>query len=68
MTPNKRNGRKQKEHLQRARAVQSIDYPDGSWRNKDGRPKGSGTAQKQVEEWRKNHPDGKKRTASEIQD
>ena len=60
LTPNKRNGRKQKEHLQRARAVQSIDYPDGSWRNKDGRPKGSGTAQKQVEEWRKNHPDGKK--------
>lgn len=38
---NKRNGRKQEEHLKRARAVQAIDYPDGEWRNKDGRPKGS---------------------------
>lgn len=27
--PNKRNGRKQAVHLERARAVQNIDYPDG---------------------------------------
>lgn len=39
---NKRNGRKQAEHLRRARAVRDVDYPDGGWRNKDGRPKGSG--------------------------
>ncbi len=38
---NKRNFRKQNIHLKRARAVQNIDYPDGEWRNKDGRPKGS---------------------------
>lgn len=36
--PIKRNGRKRAEHLKRARAVQVIDYPDGEWRNKNGRP------------------------------
>ena len=54
--PNKRNGRKQAVHLERARAVQNIDYPDGEWRNKDGRPEKS----KIVEEWQKKHPDGRK--------
>lgn len=53
---NKRNGRKQPQHLERARAVQTIDYPDGEWRNKDGRP----SKQEIVEEWRKNNPNGKK--------
>lgn len=57
---NKRNGRKQAVHLERARAVQEIDYPNGVWRNKDGRPKGSGTAQARVIEWRQQHPDGRK--------
>ncbi len=28
----KRNGRKQEEHLKRARAVRDIDHPNGSWR------------------------------------
>lgn len=37
LTPNKRNGRKQKEHLKRARAVQMVDYPDGEWREGNGR-------------------------------
>ena len=32
---------KQAHHLERARAVQKIDYPSDEWRNKDGRPKGS---------------------------
>lgn len=36
---NKRNGRKQAVHLERARAVQNIDFPKGEWRNKEGRPK-----------------------------
>lgn len=58
--PNKRNGRKQAVHLKRARAVQNIDYPDGEWRNKEGRPKGSSQQKKLVEEWQKSHPDGKK--------
>jgi len=56
--PNKRNGRKQEIHLERARAVQNIDYPDGEWRNKEGRPKGSSQQKKQVEEWRTVHPEG----------
>ena len=54
---NKRNGRKQAVHLGRARAVQAFDDPDGDWRNKDGRPKGSGTAQMKVAEYRLQHPE-----------
>lgn len=57
---NKRNGRKQKDHLKRARAVQAVDYPDGTWRNKIGRPVGSGTAKDKVAAWRELHPEGKK--------
>lgn len=53
---NKRNGRKQEIHLARTRAVQNIDYPDGEWRNKEGRPNKA----KMIEEWRAAHPDGKK--------
>lgn len=53
---NKRNGRKQDVHLQRARAVQMIDYPNYEWRNKNGRPE----KKMIVWEWRKQHPDGKK--------
>lgn len=56
MPVNKRNGRKQNEHLLRARAVQGVDYPNGEWRNKDGRPKGSGTAQAKVRQYRAEHP------------
>ncbi len=37
----RRNGRKQEDHLVRARFSRDLDYPDGSWRNVDGRPKGS---------------------------
>ena len=62
--PNKRNGRKQEIHLERARAVQNIDYPDGEWRNKDGRPDKA----KVVKEWQKSHPDGKKPTVFVILD
>ena len=53
---NKRNGRKQAQHLARARAVQVLDYPEGEWRNKDGRP----TAQQTVTEWREANPEGRK--------
>lgn len=52
---NKRNGRKQADHLKRARAVQAVDYPNGEWRNK-GRP----TKKEIVIEWRQMHPQGKK--------
>lgn len=51
---NKRNGRKQGDHLKRARAVQTVDYPDGEWREGNGRkPK-----KDIVEEWLLRHPDG----------
>lgn len=53
---NKRNGRKQEDHLKRARAVQAIDYPSGEWKNTDGRP----TKDQIVREWRLQNPDGKK--------
>lgn len=36
---NKRNGRKQAEHLKRARAVQNVDYPNGEWRCKKSKQK-----------------------------
>ena len=53
---NKRNGRKQAIHLERARAVQNIDYPDGEWREGNGRkPK-----KDIVKEWRLGNPNGKK--------
>lgn len=48
---------KQDMHLKRARAVQKIDYPDGEWRNTNGRPKDSGTAQEKVQQYRAEHPD-----------
>ena len=52
----KRNGRSQKQHLERARAVQKIDYPDGEWREGNGRKSKEGI----VREWQQQHPDGKK--------
>lgn len=53
MPANKRNGRKQAQHLARARAVQDIDYPNHEWA---GRP----TAERIVWEWQLMHPEGKK--------
>ena len=53
---NKRNGRKQEQHIKIMNAIRDIEHPDGEWRNKDGRPDKA----KVVEEWRKSHPDGKK--------
>lgn len=57
---NKRNGRKQGEHLKRARAVQMVDYPDREWVNLEGRPKGTGISKNKVEEWRRANPGKKK--------
>lgn len=54
--PIKRNGRKRADHLRRARAVQAVDFPDGEWRNREGRP----SAHQTVQEWQRNHPDGRK--------
>lgn len=56
----RRNGRKQEVHLKRIRAIQEVDYPDGEWRNKKGRPKGKGSAEQTVKSWRAKHPEGRK--------
>jgi len=57
---NKRNHRNQAAHMKRITALRDSDYPDGSWRNKNGRPIGTGTAQEQVLKWREEHPEGTK--------
>lgn len=53
---NKRNGRKQEQHIKIMNAIREIEHPDGEWRNKEGRP----DKQRIVEEWQESHPDGKK--------
>lgn len=53
---NKRNRRKQKQHIQVMNAVRKIDYPNDEWRNKNGRPKGSGTKEQLIKEYIKDHP------------
>ena len=51
---NKRNGRKQKVHLQIARATRDIINPN--WREGNGRKSKS----ELIKGWRKNNPNGKK--------
>ena len=53
---NKRNGRKQADHLRRARAVQAVDYPSGEWREGNGRK----SKEPIVVEWLLSHPGGTK--------
>lgn len=57
---NKRNYRPQAVHLKRIRALRDVDYENGSWRNLDGRPIGSGTKEEEIKVWRKNNPNGRK--------
>ena len=59
---NKRNFNKQKDHLELARAIQEVKnkQQNKNWREGNGRPLGSGTAENKVKEWRFLHPDGKK--------
>ena len=56
---NKRNGRKQVQHLRIARATLDIMNEDNG-KPLQGRPKGRGTAEQKVREWRRVHPEGKK--------
>lgn len=68
---NKRNGRPQAEHLARARAVQEVDYPNGQWINREGRPVAVPENSKhcaKVREWRYNNPNdtNKSRCARET--
>ena len=57
---NRRNGRKQADHIKLMNFIRDEIQGKKDWRNKEGRPKGSGTAQEQVLTWRLEHPDGKK--------
>lgn len=56
---NKRNGRKQKDHIQVMNTMKALKKQLGEPVN-EGRPIGSGTAQKRVLEWRKQNPNRKK--------
>ena len=53
---NKRNGRKRADHVKRMNALRDIDYPNGTWRNKDGRP----DKKEAIKKWRLENPNGTK--------
>ena len=54
---NKRNGRKQEQHLKIARFTRDLNYDDpNGWINKEGAP----TKQSIVQKWKSEHPNGKK--------
>lgn len=55
---NKRNYRKQEQHMKIMRATRDVLYPDGSWRYRGGRKLGSSKYKKVIEEWRKSHKNG----------
>lgn len=57
---NKRNYRKQQQHLQLARGIRQLKGEMGELVSGGGRPKGSGEKSKIVEEWQQQHPEGKK--------
>ena len=59
MPVNKRNWRKQEEHIQVMNTMKALKKQLGEIVN-EGRPKGSGTAQVRVYEWRQQHPEGRK--------
>lgn len=56
---NKRNGQKQAHHLEEARAIRDIRMKrqGRDWREGNGRPKGSSTAQQKVAAYRAEHPE-----------
>ena len=60
MPVNKRNWRKQKDHVKMMNLIREEINGNKDWRNKEGRPVGSGTAQGRVQEWRQQHPKGRK--------
>lgn len=57
---NKRNGRKQDAHIKLMNYIRDEINRNTEWRNKDGRPKDSGTKKLQVYDWREAHPLGTK--------
>ena len=67
MPVNKRNWRKQRDHVHVMNTMKTLKKQLGE-SVKEGRPKGSGTAEKKVYEWRQQHPEGRKQIAIEIPD
>jgi len=57
---NKRNYRKQADHIKIMNFIRDEVNGNKEWRNKDGRPKGSGTKEQIVADWQAVHPTGKK--------
>ena len=70
MPANKRNGRTQAEHLARNRVLQEFDDPNGEWRNKNGRPKGSTNKRYPkkdlILDYAKQHPDATQRQIAKV--
>ncbi len=62
MPVNKRNYQKQADHLEEARAIRDIRMKRAGkdWREGNGRPKGSGTAKKKVQQFRVESPEATK--------
>lgn len=64
---NRRNGLKQSQHLYLARRrkddMKAIGLP---MKSPEGRPKGSGTAERTVLKWRQGHPDGRKKECKDA--
>lgn len=56
----RRNYRSISDNLKIASFIRDMKYPTGSWRNKNGRPKGSGTKKDLIQRWKAEHPEGKK--------
>lgn len=56
---NKRNGLDRASHLKIARTAKAVKKEAGVLK-RDGRPRGSGTKQRMVWEWRQAHPQGRK--------
>ena len=63
---NRRNGRKQTDHLKMMSLIRdNISYPNGGWRNKEGRPKVTALSSKEaaaVASWRKDNPGSKNKS------
>ena len=57
---NKRNGRRQADHVRLMNFVREELNGNKNWRNKKGRPKGSGEKKVIVQKWQDAHPDGTK--------
>lgn len=62
---NKRNGQRQEDHLEEARAIRDIRMKrlNKDWREGNGRPIGSGTARMKVQAYRSEHPNA---TVTEV--